>query len=408
LIDGKKDSSDTYAIPREKVRQLECLLRTENIDALLILSREGSDKILPFLIGVNTVNLTAVFFTKEGKHTVIASLPDYRQYLESGIFDSVLPYDKSISEHFLTVFDEINPRRLALNIAERDAISDQLSLGLYRMLEDMIGRNRLQEIEASSEAIIRELRSVKTETEIERLRRAIEITTEIYDEVFGQVRVGMTEREIGDLFVEAMKTRGVCNGLGDPYSHPIVCIVRCGLAHRKPADHPTRPGDILIVDFSVRYQGYVSDISRTAYFLREGETEPPADIQHAFNTACHAITEAINCIGEGKYGWEVDAAARRVIEDGGFPTVRHSVGHPIGIECHDSGTMLAPFRGDESAPCNRKIKCNEVYAIEPTVIQDGGLPCILVEENVLVGPEGSEVLSRRQTGLYLISCEQES
>ncbi len=397
--------SDIYTIPREKIRQLESLLQAENIDALLILSREGGDKILSFLTGVDTADLTAVFFTKEGEHIAITSIPDEKKYLESGIFARVLAYDKRLSEHFPRVFDRINPKRLALNISENDAISDQLSLGLYHMLEGLTGQSRLSKIEVSSERIIRELRSIKTEAEIARLREAIEITTDIYDEVFTRVRLGMTEKEIGDIFVDCMKKRNVCNGLGEPYSYPIICIVRCGLAHRGPGDNATRPGDILIMDFSVRYQGYVSDIARTAYFLKEGETQPPQDIRHAFHTAYQAITAAVDCIGEGKRGWEVDAAGRKVVENGGFPTVRHSVGHPIGIECHDSGTALSPFKGDEKAPCNRRIKCNEVYAIEPTVIQDGGLPCMLVEENVLITPQGPEILSRRQAELYLIGYE---
>ena len=41
------------------------------------------------------------------------------------------------------------------------------------------------------------------------------------------------------------------------------------------------------------------------------------------------------------------------------------------------------------------------------MIQDGGLPCMLVEENVVIRPEGAEVLSRRQMELYLIGCTEE-
>lgn len=51
------------------------------------------------------------------------------------------------------------------------------------------------------------------------------------------------------------------------------------------------------------------------------------------------------------------------------------------------------------------IKEREVYAIEPTVIQDNGLPCMLVEENVVIRKSGAELLSKRQEQLYLIECE---
>ncbi|WP_040213228.1 M24 family metallopeptidase [Clostridium polynesiense] len=396
---------DKYTVPREKVKQLEELLKENDIDALMSVSREGSDGILPFLIGDDTVHLGVAIFTKEGKHIMLTSKSDEKKFMQSGIFNKVVAYEKSLSEVLIKTIDEINPKKLALNTSLSDATSDGLTCGLYMMLQDMLGKERLSKIEVSSENVIRELRSVKSDTEVEYLRKSIQITNDIYDEVFTRVKCGMSEKEIGDIFIDCMRKRDVCNGIGKPYDYPIICIVRAGLAHRGPGDTKTIPGDILIMDFSVKYRGYISDIARTAYFLKPGETAPPEDIQHAFNTAHNAISAAIETIGVGKRGWEVDTAGRRVIEEGGYPTVRHSVGHPIGCTCHDSGTALAPFKGDENAPCNRPIKLNEVYAIEPTVIQDDGLPCMLVEENVVIRPEGAEILSRRQHQLYLISSE---
>jgi hypothetical protein len=54
-----------------------------------------------------------------------------------------------------------------------------------------------------------------------------------------------------------------------------------------------------------------------------------------------------------------------------------------------------------------RVQAGELYAIEPTVIQDDGLPCMLVEENVLITETGAALLSRRQTGLVLVACPGE-
>ena len=391
-----------YSIPKEKIAQLESLLCEYDIDALLIVSREGSDQVLPFLIGEDSIHLAAAFFTKTGQHVMLCSPSDEKKYEESGIFSAIKVYEKSLGELLAKTLDEVSPKNLALNISKDDSGADGLSYGLYLLIQDLVGKERLAEIEVSSEMIIRELRSIKTTTEIERLRRAISITNDIFDEIFSsEIKCGMTEKEIADLFINGLKRHGVTSGIGGSYDYPIVCIVRAGLAHRGPGDTASIPGDIVIIDFSVRCEGYVSDIARTAYFLIEGESEPPEDVQHAFQTAYDAITAAIEFIAVGKRGWEVDAVGRKVIEDGGYPTIRHSVGHPIGTQCHDSGTRLGPFKG-ENESSNRPIKPFEVYAIEPTVIQDDGLPCMLVEENVLVLPHGKEILSRRQEELYLI------
>lgn len=391
-----------YIIPREKSAQLAIMLKEAGIDALLVYSREGSDHIMPFLVGEDTVHTGAAFFLPDGNHIMITSLSDAKKFHEGEIFKEIITYGTSIDETFLEVYERISPKRLAINVSEDDTVSDGLTQGLYLQLENMLGE-RLKNVECSSEDIIKELRSVKTTTEIEHMRKSILITNDIYDEVFTRIKCGMTEKQIGDIFVDCMKKRDVCNGLGNPYDHPIVCLVRLGLSHRKPGDHKSIPGDILIMDFSVNYMGYISDIARTAYFLKEGEAEPPKDIQHAFNTAYKAISDTIAFIGEGKKGYEVDAVGRATVEAGGFPTVRHSVGHPIGRQCHDSGTSLGILRKGGNKSVERPIKINEIYAIEPTVIQDGGLPCMLVEENVLIHKGSVEILSRRQTELALIA-----
>lgn len=398
-------NNERYQIPQGKVKQVEQLLNQHELDALLLFDREGMDGNVRFLLGVETMCLSAILLSKSGKHVVLTSASEQEKYEETGIFSEVLSYETRINELLLETIERLGVQTIALNISEHDQLCDGLTLGLYQMLEEILGKERLASMERSSEAILKEARSVKTEVEVERIRKAVLATNDIYDEVFQLVRCGMTEKEISELMIAGMKSRGLTSGIGADYDPPIVCLVRAGLAHRKPGDTKSIPGDICIMDFSVRYQGYVSDIARTAYFLKPNETEPPAEIQKAFETAICAISESIAFIGAGKKGYEVDAVGRKVIEDGGYPTVRHSVGHQIGQECHDGGTRLGPIKEPLKPDVLGIIRVGETYAIEPTVIQDDGLPCMLVEENVVIREDHAEILSRRQTSLYLIPCE---
>jgi len=93
-----------------------------------------------------------------------------------------------------------------------------------------------------------------------------------------------------------------------------------------------------------------------------------------------------------------------VIEEAGYPTIRHSTGHQVGRETHDGGTILGPRRTPPRPAVEGTVQVGEIYAIEPTVIQDDGLPCILVEENVLITEQGAKVLSKRQLELVTIAC----
>jgi Xaa-Pro aminopeptidase len=385
----------------EKIHQLEQELKNQDIDTLLILSREDSDPVLSLLLPVHVVAQTAIFFQKDGAHIVLSGSTDANMYKEFGIFE-IVEVKEDFKTEFLAIFARLDPKRLALNISEDDYLIDGLTLGQYMMLQDMVGVDSLSKIECSSEPIIQQLRSVKSDYEIELIGIAVKKTCKIYEEVYEQLSVGMSETDIGELFVAGMRRHGVVNAFDAPYSYPLICINRCGLAHRVPnPKNILQAGDILICDFSVRYKLYCSDIARSFYVMGPGETEIPEDVQKAFDTTVRAVSAAIESIKAGMKGYEVDHIARSVIESGGYPTIRHATGHQLGMQVHDGGTSLSPNK--ESRPASRGvIKLDEVYAIEPTVIQDGGLPSFIVEEDIVVREHSVQVLSDRQTVLYRI------
>ncbi|MFA9557715.1 M24 family metallopeptidase [Evansella sp. AB-rgal1] len=392
-------------ISMEKLNQAKILMEEEGIDTWLILTREGTDPSMPLLVSVRSVHLAAIFIRANGEHIVLTSASDFGSYEATGLFTKVIQYDSSVDEKFIDTFESLNVKKLALNVSESDHLCDGLTSGLYEWLSDRIGNEKLGEIEVSSEKILKQLRSVKTASELQLVKKAISLTNEIYEYVFQQVKPGMTEIEMGNIFVKEMKRRGVTNGLGNAFDLPMVCSVRNGLAHRKPGDFKVQPGDIVIFDFSLRYENYVSDIARTIYFLEQGQTAAPKDIQHAFDSAVKAIKETIQFMKPGHKGFEVDAVGRQVIEDNGYPTIRHSVGHQVGRDTHDGGTILGPKRVPKRPEVEGVLEVGEIYAIEPTVIQDDGLPCILVEENVVMTEKGAELLSVPQNELILIPSE---
>ena len=394
--------STSFGVAREKLAQASEALREHGIDTWLVVSREGTDPAMPLLIGARSVHTAMIFIDPAGEHTVVASRSDAAHFEESRLFTRVLVYDEDLSTVFLAEYHRRAPRTVALNISEDDHLCDGLTRGLYLSLSDMLGAQRLAAVECSSRAMLSRVRAVKTHGEVTRIGRAVECTCDIFDEVAGRIGCGMSEIEIGGLFVEAMDSRGVVNGISHAMTPPLVCLVRAGLAHREPGAHRSVPGDMMVVDFSVEVDGYVSDIARTFYFLKTGETAPPEEVQRAFDTTVAAVHRVIRTIRPGMAGYEVDEVGRRVVEEAGYPTIRHSVGHQTGREVHDGGTILGLKRTPRRPAVEGIVEPGEVYAIEPTVIQDGGLPSCIVEENVLIEEDAVRVLSRPQTALYLI------
>ncbi|MGM0432848.1 MAG: M24 family metallopeptidase, partial [Spirochaetota bacterium] len=292
----------------------------------------------------------------------------------------------------------LDPKRIAINYSRDNHLADGLTVGSFRQLKSMLGATYADRLE-SSEPFLQKLRSIKSSLEVEYIQKAVDITLEIYDEVFAQLKKGMSEVQIGQLFVNGMASRGVINGISRKLTPPIV--MKEHIAHRPPGESVLQEGDYLVIDFSVDYNGYCSDIARTCYVLREGETGPSETMQRAFETVYAAIDKALEALKPGAIGRDVDQAAREHILGSGYQDIFHAVGHQVGRDVHDGGVLLGPEKKRYGRSPLGMIEEGMVFAVEPTILYEEG-PAIISEENVLVTCDGAKLLSRRQEALVLI------
>ena len=389
---------ERYTIQKEKLRQASEYLAAEGIDLWLIPTREGSDPSLELLTKVKTVGLGAFLIASDGTCTAIASSIDAQDIEESGLFDRVIAYTDSFEAALKEAVAGAMPGSIAMNYSSGDHLCDGLGEGLYRMVAEELKDVYTGEYR-SSEKVLSRVRAVKSPEELERLKKAIAVTNEIYDDVFPKIRVGMSEIEVGDLFVEAMRVRNVVNGTYGELAPPMVLKER--IAHRRPGEARLEPGDFLIIDFSVAWDGYCSDIARTGYVLKDGETEAPAQMRETFENARDAISAAFRAVRPGVRGWEIDDVARRFLLEKGMPEITHATGHQIGLAVHDGGTLLGPRWSRYGQAPFGELAEGMVFTLEPTILRDSGYSA-LVEENILVTADGAECLSERQMELYLI------
>jgi Xaa-Pro aminopeptidase len=383
---------------REKIDQARAYMRERNVDLWLIRDRGTGDPSVPLLFGTPTRGDTIYLITAERLEVVVEER-DRDIVADSGLFDEVeVRTDDGLAATLARRVHAVDPGSIALNISSANHLADGLTMGSYRSLLRMLGEPYSTRV-VSSEEYIQRLRSIKSDQEIAYIKRAIEITLDIYSEVFAQVRPGMTEIEVGDLFVAGMRSRGVLNGITRQLSPPIV--MKHKIAHRPPGEGVLERGDYVIVDFSVDYMGYCSDIARTAYVLKEGETVASEPMQKAFRTVREATDLAVAALKPGAIGKDVDHVARQYVLDHGYPNIFHSVGHQVGRDVHDGGTILGPEKQGYRKAVLGTVEEGMVFAIEPTILYEEG-PAIISEDNYVVTAGGAELLGEPQRELVLI------
>ena len=389
------------ALVAEKHGQLDGLLPGLEADAWLVLSRENSDDSTLLFSGIEMVGESAFLFTRDGgKHAVIADY-DVAAIEVSGQFD-IVPYGKEgFLEPLTALLERVAPDTLALNFSEGDPLADGLTVGLLERLRKAWRVDRFDERISSAKPLLDELRSQKSPEELRRIREAIRITELVLDELGEWLAPGRTEIEAAAFVKERQRHYGVTHSFGDGAN---VMVGHVGMGHRPASDAAVTRGDVVVVDMGVYFEGYTSDIQRTWYVLREGESAPPPEIQHRFVTGRDAMHEAIAAIRPGVRGFEVDAIARRHLEENGIPAYTHALGHQIGRNVHDGGTTLAPLNaryGERGLP---ELRAGEVYTVEPVVHGRTGVDGAPIghEQDVLVTEDGVEVLSTSLQAMPLV------
>lgn len=393
--------TDRNVVAYEKMERAIEMLKERQIDMWLFYSRMNRDTSLELMFHTSTLNEVLFLLTRNGRKIAVAQKEDAEAYKNSGLYTEVITVGElSLQEAVQSLLKEECPQTLALNVSQEDNRCDGLTLGLYKKLERIIGEECLNKIKVSSFPMLEELRAVKTVGEIEIMKECSRITTDIYDALFSRVRAGMSEVDVAEIMMEECAKRDVITAFGNPPEYPLVLNPKGGMSHRKPnPDNICEPGDMLVIDFSIRYLGYTSDIARTMYFLKEGETHAPREVTECVNAAIGAVEKILEKIRPGMKGWEVDAIGRSAITECGYPEFGHATGHQVGLEPHDGGTLLGMASKRAS---NGILRENEIYALEPTVLQAPDKPSAIVEDNILLTKEGYVLISKRQTELVEI------
>ena len=226
--------------------------------------------------------------------------------------------------------------------------------------------------------LVEQIRAVKDEDELEKIRRAVALADEAVAHVLGIIEPGMTEKEVAWELESFMRTHGAEKMAFD-------LIVASGpngaLPHATASERAIRAGEPIVMDLGCVVEGYHSDMTRTICL-----GQPDARFREVYELVLSAQLAAEEAIRPGMTGREADAIARKVIEEAGYgEQFGHGLGHGVGLAIHEKPT-LGKLSEDVLEP-------GMVFTVEPGVYIPGW-GGVRIEDMVVLREDGVEVLTQ--------------
>ena len=385
----------------QKLPQAAAKLDTLGIDAWVTFVQEtssGAERVFSFISPGHLTWESAIVVTRTGEKYVILGKFDQQVFEASGLFTEVITYVQDFKEPFQALLKKLSPSKVAVNFSLNDAMADGIPHGRFLQLEELLKETLPGVRIISAENVISSLISNKSPLERGFVQEAVDVTVKIFEEISDYLKPGLTEKQVFDFIDGRMAERG----LAPSFETLVFSGDRgAGMGHGEATDNDLRPGDLIHVDMGVFVKGYASDMQRTWYILKPGETAAPEAAQKGFDTIVRSIEESGRALKPGAKGIDIDTIARKIVTDAGYPEYPHALGHQVGRNVHDGGCLLGPAWARYKTTPFMPIEESQIFTLEPS-LNVPGFGAIGLEDDVVVTPDGAEYMAKPQKELWTI------
>jgi Xaa-Pro aminopeptidase len=339
----RKDKFD-YILPQA--------MRENGIDMWLVMMKEGHYDPLYDDLGRGYPGRVAyyIFTDRGGDRIERAALG-----LEGATLEACGAYDIVSGDDDIRKFVAArSPKKIGLNMSEEMGGADGLSHTSYVELTRTLGDPWASRI-VSAEKLVSDFRSRRVASEIAAFAEAGHFSRAIAERAFSNevIRPGTTTLEDVAWW---MQDRLLERGLGSSFDMPSVYITGPGGIEATSNRRVIQRGDLLAIDWGVCVMNFCTDMKRLAYVLKDGEREPPAGIQHAFDQAVKIREIVHRTIKPGRRADDMLKLLNQTVSEGGFsllkafnkttdsPATEFFIGcHSVGNLGHDIGPSIAFF-----------------------------------------------------------------
>jgi len=343
-----------------QLKKLKNKLAKSNFDSLFIIHPPN----ISYIVGFNVEE--SFLFIKNNTAFLITDfryLEEYSNKLRNSPI-KLLEIDKDIWSTLRTIKKHQKIKNLGFE-------KDYTSVSFYQKLKSVFPKL------TQTERIIEDLRIIKNHYEIKLIKKALSIAKLTLNSISKKLKTGERESDISSKLQYLIRQKGLFNVSFEPI---VAFGENSSFPHAKISKRKLRQNEPILIDMGVDYMGYKSDLTRM-YFL--GKMDP------LFKKVLAIIKEAqqlaITAIKPGIPANSIDKKARNFIKQKGFgDNFRHSLGHGIGLEVHESPRI--------NSKNNRILKPGMVFTIEPAIYLPNKFG-VRIEDIALVTDKGAKKLS---------------
>lgn len=234
--------------------------------------------------------------------------------------------------------------------------------------------------------IVEELRLIKDSSEIETIKKAVEIADNAFEDILQYIKPGVTEIEIAAQIEYCMKKQGAS---GPSFETITASGMRSSMPHGTASQKKIEVGDAVTMDFGALYNDYCSDMTRTVFVGK-----PDEELVRIYRIVQEAQLKGIEGAKKGLTGKEIDFISRDIIKSNGFEkNFGHGLGHGVGLEIHEE-----PRLSQSGAV---KMKNGMVVTVEPGIYVSG-LGGVRIEDMIGINDDKPVVMTKSTKELIIL------
>ena len=270
--------------------------------------------------------------------------------------------DKEIKSVNYSSLSELGEYLTKLGITTLFIDYDKTNVSFYKELKKF--KVKLRDGRKTLESII----AVKNKEELDRIKKACEITEKTFYYAIKNLTDGITEAEVRDIIEKKYIELGAD---GKAFDTIVAFGEGSSVPHHVTGERKLQLGDVVLIDMGAKYKGYSADLTRTCIY-RTAKKEFVDD----YNLVLTAQTTSLENIRAGMTLKVADNIARKVFaSENKSKYFLHSLGHGIGLEVHEYPTLSPKREG--------KLKNGMIFTVEPGIYYQGKYG-IRIEDTVVM------------------------